>query len=181
MPLYRSLSSKAAGDKLEGYERVWMNDRDEWVYTHYIADAYNLRHGLDSLANGTVRHHVDIDKRNNDPRNLRRMTWDDHAALHASMMGEHVHAGYRAWLAQGGVEFKSAMLSAQWQDPDFRQACLARLATLNADPEFRKKVEGGFQDWYASLTDDERGEYAERMRERQAAYWARPEHRARAA
>ncbi|MEV1118357.1 ATP-binding protein [Actinosynnema sp. NPDC049800] len=181
MPLYRSTSAKASGDKLEGYERVWMNDREEWVYTHYLADAYNLRHGLDSADNGTVRHHVDVDKRNNDPRNLRRMTWDDHAALHASMMGEHVHAGYRAWLAEGGLEFKSAMLSAQWEDPDFRQACLARLAALNADPEFRRRIEQGFQDWYGSLTQDERIDYAERMRERQAAYWAHPEHREAAA
>ncbi|HEX5404286.1 MAG TPA: toprim domain-containing protein, partial [Pseudonocardiaceae bacterium] len=37
MPLYRSVSAKAAGDKLDGYERVWMNDRDEWVYTHESA------------------------------------------------------------------------------------------------------------------------------------------------
>ncbi|WP_369800672.1 toprim domain-containing protein [Alloactinosynnema sp. L-07] len=56
MPLYRSFSSKAAGDKLDGYERVWMNDRDEWVYTHYLADVYNLRHGLDTTANGKVCH-----------------------------------------------------------------------------------------------------------------------------
>ena len=181
MPLYRSVSSKAAGDKLDGYERVWMNDRDEWVYTHYLADAHNLRHGLDSAANGTVRHHVDVDKRNNDPRNLRRMTWDDHAALHAAMMGEHVHAGYRAWLAAGGLEFKSAMLSRQWQDPAFRQACLTRLAALNRDPEFRKRIEQGFQDWYGSLTEHERAEYAERMRARQADYWQHPEHRAAAA
>ncbi|GAA3464633.1 DNA gyrase subunit B [Saccharothrix longispora] len=181
MPLYRSVSAKSAGDKLDGYERVWMNDRQEWVYTHYLADAHNLRHGLDSADNGTVRHHVDVDKRNNDPRNLRRMTWEDHSALHAAMMGEHVHAGYRAWLADGGLEFKSAMLSSQWRDPDFRQSCLARLAALNADPEFRQRIEQGFQDWYGSLTDDERAEYAERMRERQAAYWADPEHRARAA
>ncbi|GAA4003209.1 hypothetical protein GCM10022247_25070 [Allokutzneria multivorans] len=181
MPLYRSLSSKAASDKLDGYERVWMNDREEWVYTHYLADAYNLRHDLDSAANGNVRHHVDINKRNNDPRNLRRMTWEDHAALHAAMMGEHVHAGYREWLANGGLEFKSAMLSKQWQDPDFRQACLARLAALNSDPSFRQRIEQGFQDWYAALSDSERVEYAERMRERQASYWAHPEHRAAAA
>ncbi len=38
MPLYRSVSAKSAGDKLNGYERVWMNDRSEWVYTHYLAD-----------------------------------------------------------------------------------------------------------------------------------------------
>ncbi|MPY80862.1 MAG: hypothetical protein GEV04_20980 [Actinophytocola sp.] len=30
MPLYRSVSAKADGDKLDGYERVWMNDREEW-------------------------------------------------------------------------------------------------------------------------------------------------------
>ncbi|GAA1228364.1 hypothetical protein GCM10009676_08400 [Prauserella halophila] len=181
MPLYRSVSAKSAGDKLDGYERVWMNDRDEWVYTHYIADAYNLRHGLDSADNGNVRHHVDIEKRNNDPRNLRRMTWEDHAALHASMMGEHVHAGYRAWLADGGLEFKSAMLSEQWQDPEFRAACLARLAERNADPQFRERIEQGFQEWCASLSDAERSAYAERMRAMQAEYWANPAHRADAA
>ncbi|MEC3978497.1 ATP-binding protein [Amycolatopsis sp. H20-H5] len=38
MPLHRSVSSKKASDKLDGYERVWMNDRDEWVYTHHLAD-----------------------------------------------------------------------------------------------------------------------------------------------
>jgi len=181
MPLYRSVSSKADGDKLDGYERVWMNDRDEWVYTHYVADAYNLRHGIDSAADGNVRHHVDVDKRNNDPRNLKRMTWEGHAALHASMMGDHVHEGYRAWLEKGGLEFKSAMLSAQWKDPDFREACLARLAALNNDPAFRQRFEKGFQDWYSALTDEERVAYADRMRERQAAYWAYPEHRAVAA
>ncbi len=181
MPLYRSFSAKSAGDKLEGYEKVLMNDREEWVYTHYLADAYNLRHGADSTDNGNVRHHIDVDKRNNDPRNLRRMTWEDHSALHASMMGEHVHAGYRAWLDKGGLEFKSAMLSAQWKDPGFREACLNRLAALNSDPDFRERIEQGFQGWYASLDDAERAAYAERMRELQAEYWARPEHRLAAA
>jgi DNA gyrase subunit B len=181
MPLYRSVSAKSAGDKLDGYERVWMNDRDEWVYTHYLADAYNLRQGTDSIANDAVRHHVDVNKRNNDPRNLRRMTWEDHAALHAAMMGDHVRDGYRAWLANGGVTFKSAFMSAQWQDPAFREACLARLAALNTDPSFRTRIEQGFQDWYTALSDADRRAYADRMRERQAQYWAHPEHRAAAA
>jgi DNA gyrase subunit B len=180
MPLYRSVSSKSAGDKVEGYERVWMNDRSEWVYTHYLADAYNLRHGLDTAENGNVRHHIDVNKRNNDPRNLRRMTWEDHAALHAAMMGDHVREGYRAWLLNGGKELKSAMLSEQWKDPAFREMCLARLAALNSDPDFRKRIEQGFQDWYASLGERERADYAERMRQRQASYWANPEHRAEA-
>ena len=181
MPLYRSVSARKEGDKLDGYERVWMNDREEWVYTHYVADGYNLRHGLDSADNGGVRHHVDVDKRNNDPRNIRRMTWDDHAALHAAMMGEHVHAGYRAWLVGEGQEFKSAMLTEQWKDPAFREACLARLAARNQDPAFRERIEQAFLDWYAALSEDDKTAYAERMRERQAEYWAHPEHRAMAA
>ncbi|HEX5119028.1 MAG TPA: ATP-binding protein [Pseudonocardiaceae bacterium] len=181
MPLYRSVSAKASGDNLDGYERVWMNDRDEWVYAHHLADGYNLRHGVDSTANGNVRHHIDVDKRNNDPRNIRRMTWEDHAALHTAMMGDHVHAGYQAWIANGGLAFKSAVMSRQWQNPDFREACLTRLAALNSDPGFRARIEQGFQDWYHSLTDDERAAYAQRMRERQANYWVQPEHRAAAA
>ncbi|SCF25425.1 DNA gyrase subunit B [Micromonospora matsumotoense] len=181
MPLYRSISSKAEGHKLRGYERIWMNDREEWVYTHYLADAWNLRHGRDSATNGNVRHHIDINKRNNDPRNIQRMTWADHSALHAAMMGEHVHAGWREWFANGGREFKSAMLSAQWRDPAFREACLARLFALNESPEFRAKLNKGFQDWYDALGDEEKAAYADRMRDRQAQYWSQPEHREAAA
>jgi DNA gyrase subunit B len=47
MPLYRSVSAKANSDNLDGY----------------LADAYKLRHGRDSTAAGTIRHHVDRDKR----------------------------------------------------------------------------------------------------------------------
>jgi DNA gyrase/topoisomerase IV subunit B len=52
MPLYRKLSAKAAGDKVDGYECVWMNDREEWVYTHDLAGAFNLRHGSDTTGDG---------------------------------------------------------------------------------------------------------------------------------
>jgi DNA gyrase/topoisomerase IV subunit B len=52
MPLYRKLSAKAAGDKIDGYECVWMNDREEWVYTHDLAGAFNLRHGSDTTGDG---------------------------------------------------------------------------------------------------------------------------------
>ena len=41
-------------------------------------------------------------------------------------LNQRTTEGYRAWLAAGGSEFKSAMLSTQWKDPAFRTACLAR-------------------------------------------------------
>ncbi|GAA0510848.1 hypothetical protein Ade02nite_45750 [Paractinoplanes deccanensis] len=180
MPLYRSVSATSAGDNLNGYEKVWMNDREEWVYTHYVADGHNLRTGADTIANGVVRHHIDCNKRNNDPRNLRRMTPEAHLALHAAMMEDNrdrIDEGFRAWLASGGRAFKSAMLSAQWQDPDFRAACLQRLADRNADGEFRARLERGFRDWFAGLDEQEKAAYGERMRAYQAEYWKSPERR----
>lgn len=120
LPLYRSVSSKSAGDKLEGYERVWMNDRSEWVYTHYLADAYNLRHGLDTAENGNVRHHIDVNKRNNDPRNLRRMTW------------EEVQAGRRRYVRSVPRAERVAA-----QNEGRRVAALRRVAQLSAVPDLK--------------------------------------------
>jgi DNA gyrase subunit B len=57
MPLYRTGSSRTNGDNLEGYERVWMNDREEWVHTHHLADPFNLRHGRDAARTGPARRH----------------------------------------------------------------------------------------------------------------------------
>jgi DNA gyrase/topoisomerase IV subunit B len=172
MPLYRSVSSKSAGNKVEGYERVWMNDRSEWVYTHYLADAYNLRHGLDTAENGNVRHHIDVNKRNNDPRNLRRMTWEDHAALHAAMMGDHVREGYRAWLLNPVRIFFanphrraewSARSRVQWED----EALLAWRSQATkeqfSDPRERERQRGAVLAWHHA--NPEFGErHAKRMK-----------------
>ncbi|MFI6095509.1 ATP-binding protein [Lentzea sp. NPDC051213] len=40
MPLYRSVSAESAGDQFDGQELVWMNDRQEWVYTHHLAAGF---------------------------------------------------------------------------------------------------------------------------------------------
>jgi DNA gyrase subunit B len=167
MPLYRTVSARAAGDNLDGYEKVWMNDREEWVYTHYLADGFNLRRGADDVKNGNVRHHIDCDKRNNDPRNIRRMTWGAHAALHAAMMTdnrERIDEGFRSWLAAGGLAFKSAMLSTQWKDPRFRTARRAewseRAKVQWQDPDLRE--------WRAARTREQFSDPAERERQRAA-------------
>ncbi len=54
MPLYRSVSAKSSGDRLEGHERVWMNDRGGWVPTHRLSNAHDPRQGTDRAADGTL-------------------------------------------------------------------------------------------------------------------------------
>ena len=82
MPLYRQLSRKGRRITIEGYEMVFDLAENRWLFTHMLADAYNLRHGLDDGAAGVHRHHMDFDKRNNNPTNVRRLTREAHLEAH---------------------------------------------------------------------------------------------------
>jgi DNA gyrase subunit B len=134
MPLYRSVSSTSAGDKLEGYERIWMNDRQEWVYTHCLADAYNLRHGLDSADNGRVRHHVDVDKRNG--------VHPEHRAVAAQRVREFFadDARRREWSERSRVQWSDGRLRA-WRSRTTRQQF--------ADPAERQRQRDAVVAWHA--------------------------------
>lgn len=73
MPLYRKSSSmKDPGITIEGYKMVHCPDADRWVFTHQLADWYNRWKGVYAESDGDHCHHLDFDKRNNNPTNLRR-------------------------------------------------------------------------------------------------------------
>jgi intein/homing endonuclease len=79
MPLYRKISD----GKIKGYEQVLNNITGEWVYTHYMSklaeSEYNKRHN-------EIIHHMDFNKRNNNPDNLKLMDIRDHNKLHAGLV-----------------------------------------------------------------------------------------------
>jgi len=75
MPLYRNISSIKSGNDLEGYEMSYNPFNLFWEYTHRLDDT--LLNG-----EGTLRHHIDFNKLNNSPENLRLMTWKTHSKLH---------------------------------------------------------------------------------------------------
>ncbi|NET03155.1 MAG: hypothetical protein F6K16_00155 [Symploca sp. SIO2B6] len=75
MPLNRKLSHKnQQGNGLDGYEIVWNPKNDQWIYTHLLADFYNLRHGIYQSTDGNHRHHLDFNKLNNNPTNIQQWT-----------------------------------------------------------------------------------------------------------
>lgn len=80
MPLYTRVSEKSTG--LSGYEQV-LNSDGKWVFTHRLADDYNLLEGTYTKDLGGVRHHKDFRKSNNSPENIVRMHWRDHWNLHS--------------------------------------------------------------------------------------------------
>lgn len=84
MPFYRRVSDVSRGDKLNGYERVYDPRTDAYVYTHSRV-AEILPEGKLNGGRWLVTHHIDFDKRNNDPKNLVRIDDQQHIKMH----GEH--------------------------------------------------------------------------------------------
>jgi len=109
MPLYREVTPDD-WKGLQGYERVWQ-PRDEarggrkWQFTHRMV------WGSDS-PKGHVVHHIDVNKLNNDPSNLREMTVEDH----------------NEWHRKNGADF--AVL---WNDPGFRAKTSAAVSRSNSE------------------------------------------------
>ncbi len=92
MPLNRQLSKTTPkGQGLNGYEMVWNPKNDKWIYTHLLADFYNLKHGVYQASDGNHRHHVDFNKLNNNPTNIQRLPAEEHLALHRANLENEAH------------------------------------------------------------------------------------------
>ncbi len=85
MPVYFKLSTKDDDQKVIGYSMVFQPKSNKWSFFHYLSDKWNLENGIYSVSAGRVRHHIDFNKLNNNPDNIRRMHWKDHWLLHSSL------------------------------------------------------------------------------------------------
>lgn len=74
MPLYRSVDNR-------GYEEVYQNNICEYTHTHHLMQDVNL--GFEHKK-GYCFHHLDCNKKNNNPDNLYCVPFDLHAAIHSA-------------------------------------------------------------------------------------------------
>lgn len=111
MPLYTKLSSKETGDKLEGYELVYNPSTETYEYTHRLVgnvyDEWKNRE-YNKLNENKTLHHVDFNKRNNNPTNLRVMSFSDHRNLHHKYSSKYNH-------------LRSEIMKKQFSNPKTRQ------------------------------------------------------------
>lgn len=82
MPLYRYKDKK-------GYESVSSPtiNKTRPVYTHKLADDWNIKNNIYQKIDGHVRHHVDFNPSNNYPTNIVRMTDKEHHLVHETKEG----------------------------------------------------------------------------------------------
>ena len=84
MPLYSRLSTEKdnSNPKLVGYKQVFQPKTNSWDFIHILSDKWNLEQGIYPKSSGRIRHHIDFNKLNNNPDNIRRMHWKDHWKNH---------------------------------------------------------------------------------------------------
>jgi DNA gyrase subunit B len=97
MPLYRQISDTTnPGITIDGYEMVWNPHSDSWLFTHTLADWYNRSLEVYKLTDGEHCHHLDFNKRNNNPTNLQRLSAESHLALHRAHFDGNPALAYEA-------------------------------------------------------------------------------------
>jgi DNA gyrase subunit B len=140
MPLYRKFSDmNEPGITIQGYEMVKDPRSDSWLFTHMLSDWYNRWHGIYTEADGDHCHHINFNKLNNNPTNIKRLPAQEHLELHRKHIEHTLHRPeviekcrkirqsevFRAMMSQRMCqpetrEILSQQAKAQWEDEAYK-------------------------------------------------------------
>ncbi len=157
MPLNKQKSKLGKKITIKGYELVFNPKDSRWVFTHLLADEYNLRKGIYTEIQGAHRHHKDFNKLNNNPNNICRMNKEEHLALHSLLAVENFQRKEvldklrelrktpefrekirRKMLIMQNELRKRAL--AQWENEEYKKYMVHKfLDFYNSNPEYRKE------------------------------------------
>jgi len=183
MPLRRQISKKGKHITIEGYEMVYDPSASRWIFTHILSDLFNLRNGIYD-SERTNRHHVNFNKRNNNPTNIVRMTREEHMRLHQKHIKETMHTPeviqksieakrkpeYREKMSKKMLTKKNELserAKKQWKDPTYKEFMTKKFKEFyESSPEYRewsKKILIDAQKTYWS-SEKNRKNQAERVK-----------------
>jgi len=158
MALRKKISRLEGRITIEGYEMVLDPATHKWVFTHLLADRYNIENAAYQEKSGPHKHHKDFNKLNNNPSNIIRMKADEHLQLHREQIKFSLHSKkaiekcnkikrspeYRQRISKIMKERLGEVLSArakkQWQDLSYKQYMLNKfLEFYRTHPDYRKQ------------------------------------------
>ncbi len=174
MPLYRKISDTTEPSiTIDGYEMVWDPHSDYWFFTHVLADWYNRWKKVYKEQDGEHCHHIDFDKRNNNPTNIRRMQKQDHLALHSAHLEKTLHRPdvqdkQRAF--RQSKEFRARM-SERMKQPETRENLSEQAKAQWADENYKAYMVRKWREFF-NRDENYRRENAERLNQAQQEYWS---------
>lgn len=179
MPLYRKISSKKEkGITIDGYEMVWNPRSDSWLFTHLVADWHNRWQSVYQKEDGQHCHHIDFNKRNNNPTNLIRLNADEHLALHRSHLEHTLH---REDVKEKCRQIKQSdnfrlMMSERMKQADTHEVLSSQGKAQWENAEYKTYMMEKWQEFYHS-NPEYRQQNAEQLYKAQQEYWSDESHR----
>ncbi len=182
MPLYRKYSVIGGRIIIDGYEMVYDPRSRQHVFTHCLADQYNIEQGKYALAAGSHRHHVDFNKKNNNPENINRISKEEHLQIHRVMAEKTLRRPEvleKLRILHGTPEFKnkikekmlamrvvlSERAKKQWESVAYKEFMTERfLAFYNNNAEYRAKSRQKLYDAQRAYWADEKNRAAQAQR-----------------
>jgi DNA gyrase subunit B len=172
MPLRRQLSRVGRRITIEDYEMVYDPKELRWVFTNLLSDRYNLNHGAYDSSAGAHRHHLDWNKRNNNPENIVRLTKDEHLAHHAAHAERTLHTSEaRAKLREirKTLEFRNKIRLAM-TSPEMRRILSERARAQWRNVAYKRFMTAKFLEFYAANPEFQQ-QTRERLDAEQRKYW----------
>ncbi len=180
MPFHKRISKISGRITIDGYEMVWDQNKT-WIFTHLLADRFNLKKEIYSENQGHHKHHIDFNKRNNNPSNIIRMSKEDHLILHTKHLGETLHredVKEKARLAHKTPEYRKKM--SNWaKNPEVNKMLSQRAKKQWENEDYKLFMIRKFKEFCKNNP-----EYVDLNRkilyDAQKEYWANPENRKKA-
>ncbi|MDP2861099.1 MAG: ATP-binding protein, partial [bacterium] len=177
MPFRKQLSRIGKRITIKEYEMVYDPGENRWIFTHMLADKYNVENNIYPQTEGH-RHHVDFNKRNNNPDNLIKISEQDHLRLHRELLTTTLH--------RKDVKDKTKKLH---QTPEFRQKIRLAMTTPRMrkilserakkqwqNPDYKQYMIQKFLDFY-SQHKQYRDKNNQALDNAQKEYWSNPKNR----
>ncbi len=178
MPLRRQLSQLGKRITIKGYELVFDPGKHRWIFTHMLADQWNLEKGVYSVIDGSHRHHVDFNKLNNNPTNIKRLGKEEHMELHRNMLSKTLHTDEtkeKCRILRKTKEFRE-MMSRRMQDPQTRELLRKQAKKQWENPEYKEYMGKKYLEFYHS-NEEYQKEILKRLDAEQKKYWENKENR----
>ena len=152
---YFRLSTAEDDKNTIGYTMIQQPFENVWNWAHRLADKFNIDNSVYKKSDGRIRHHIDFNKLNNNPANIKRMDWKEHWVLHYKLISER-HKNdleYVRKLAEGRKKYidnnrhvfaeRARMLNKKlWRSRKFREEHHERIQKLWANPKYKKFMRG---------------------------------------
>ncbi|MDP2741729.1 MAG: DNA topoisomerase (ATP-hydrolyzing) subunit B [bacterium] len=178
MPLYKKLSKIEGRITIKGYEMVLNPQNSKWIFTHMLADRFNLENGIYPENDGSHKHHIDFNKLNNNPNNIIRMGKEEHMEYHRKLAGLTLHTDWAKEKARQAHQTKAykEKVSQIMNTPEMSAMLSKRAKKQWEDEEYKKFMIEKFLKFYKNNPDYQK-KNNELLNEVQKRYWANEENR----